>query len=219
MSISCRCSSCCLLGALNGAQRTTKMPTAHVEIRYVPAKNLRWVCLKMGYTPNYSHLVGIMISKTIGFRGTQHFQTNPYRCFKNWGKISPPGLVVCSTQNYWLGISTQHTKKVLKNRHHIRLETAMGCFSGCNGHVSPVGGFKMFQDVSRCFKYFAWLRFFQTYFSSLIGMMIPKKHQKTRYFFYKGIEPPVCGLVPLTNIKFPQRPDPAVCRIAGRPVQ
>jgi hypothetical protein len=38
---------------------------------------LTWVCLKMGYTPNYSHLVGIMISKTIGCRGTQHFQTNP----------------------------------------------------------------------------------------------------------------------------------------------
>ena len=30
----------------------------------------KWVCLKMGYTPNYSHLVGIMISKTIGCRGT-----------------------------------------------------------------------------------------------------------------------------------------------------
>ena len=29
-----------------------------------------WVCLKMGYTPNCSHLVGIMISKTIGCRGT-----------------------------------------------------------------------------------------------------------------------------------------------------
>ena len=29
----------------------------------------KWVCLKMGYTLNYSHLVGIMISKTIGFRG------------------------------------------------------------------------------------------------------------------------------------------------------
>ena len=28
-----------------------------------------WVCLKMGYPPNYSHLVGIMISKTIGFFG------------------------------------------------------------------------------------------------------------------------------------------------------
>ena len=36
-----------------------------------------WVCLKIGY-PNYSHLIGIMISKTIGFRGTQHFQTHPY---------------------------------------------------------------------------------------------------------------------------------------------
>ena len=37
-----------------------------------------WVCLKIGYIPNYSHLIGIMISKTIGFRGTRHFQTNPY---------------------------------------------------------------------------------------------------------------------------------------------
>ena len=32
----------------------------------------------MGYTPNYSHLVGIMISKTIGFFGVHYFQTNPY---------------------------------------------------------------------------------------------------------------------------------------------
>ena len=31
----------------------------------------------MGYTPNYSHLVGIMISKTIGFFGVHYFQTNP----------------------------------------------------------------------------------------------------------------------------------------------
>ena len=30
----------------------------------------------MGYTPNYSHLVGIMISKTIGCR-VHYFQTNP----------------------------------------------------------------------------------------------------------------------------------------------
>ena len=29
-----------------------------------------WGCLKIGYIPNYSHLIGIMISKTIGFRGT-----------------------------------------------------------------------------------------------------------------------------------------------------
>ena len=42
-----------------------------------------WVCLKMGYTPNYSHLVGIMISKTIGYNGVHHFQTNPYQIIKN----------------------------------------------------------------------------------------------------------------------------------------
>ena len=30
---------------------------------------LTWVCLKIGYIPNYSHLIGIMII-TIGFRGT-----------------------------------------------------------------------------------------------------------------------------------------------------
>ena len=28
-----------------------------------------WVCLKIGYIPNYSHLIGIMISKTIGYNG------------------------------------------------------------------------------------------------------------------------------------------------------
>ena len=30
----------------------------------------KWVCLKIEYIPNYSHLIGITISKTIGFRGT-----------------------------------------------------------------------------------------------------------------------------------------------------
>ena len=32
------------------------------------------------YSQWNNHLVGIMISKTIGCRGTNHFQTNPYRC-------------------------------------------------------------------------------------------------------------------------------------------
>ena len=32
-----------------------------------------------GFTSQWnSHLTGIMISKTIGFRGTRHFQTHPY---------------------------------------------------------------------------------------------------------------------------------------------
>ena len=34
----------------------------------------KWVCLKI-YSQWNSHLIGIMISKTIGFRGTTHFQT------------------------------------------------------------------------------------------------------------------------------------------------
>jgi len=37
-----------------------------------------WVCLKIGYIPNYSHLIGIMISKTIGFRGTVFSDTPIY---------------------------------------------------------------------------------------------------------------------------------------------
>ena len=37
---------------------------------YPTERGNKWVCLKMVYTPNYSHLIGIRISKTIGFRGT-----------------------------------------------------------------------------------------------------------------------------------------------------
>ena len=32
----------------------------------------------VGYIPNDSHLVGVMISKTIGFRGLAYFQTHPH---------------------------------------------------------------------------------------------------------------------------------------------
>ena len=41
----------------------------------------KWVCLKIGYIPNYSHLIGIMIisqSLTIGFRGTLFSDTPKY---------------------------------------------------------------------------------------------------------------------------------------------
>ena len=38
----------------------------------------------MGYTPNYSHLVGIMISKTIGCRGTL-FSDKPIYIFQKLG--------------------------------------------------------------------------------------------------------------------------------------
>ena len=42
-----------------------------------------WVCLKIGYIPNYSHLIGIMISKTIGYNGVhnifRHTQINNFQ--------------------------------------------------------------------------------------------------------------------------------------------
>ena len=37
----------------------------------------RWLCLKIGYPQWNSNLIGKLISKTIGFRHTWHFQTNP----------------------------------------------------------------------------------------------------------------------------------------------
>jgi hypothetical protein len=42
----------------------------HLESRDEHNIHNIWVCLKIGYIPNYSHLIGIIISKTIGFRGT-----------------------------------------------------------------------------------------------------------------------------------------------------
>ena len=36
-----------------------------------------WKQQKIGYIPNYSHLIGIMISKTIGFR-VHYSQTHPF---------------------------------------------------------------------------------------------------------------------------------------------
>ena len=48
----------------------------------------KWVCLKMGYTPNCSHLVGIMISKTIGCR-VHYFQTNQMS-----SKPGPPWITI-----------------------------------------------------------------------------------------------------------------------------
>ena len=44
-----------------------------------------WVCLKIGYIPNEIAIKnGIMISKTIGFRGTNHFQTHPFMTSWDW---------------------------------------------------------------------------------------------------------------------------------------
>ena len=41
-------------------------------------KRFVWVCLKIGYIPNYSHFIGIMIIHQWVIRGLAHFQTYPY---------------------------------------------------------------------------------------------------------------------------------------------
>ena len=47
-------------------------------VKIFPTKPIQWVCLKIGYIPNYSHLIGIMIINHWVQWGTQHFQTHPY---------------------------------------------------------------------------------------------------------------------------------------------
>ena len=75
-----------------------------------------WVCLKIGYIPNYSHLIGIMISKTIGFRGTQHFQTHPFgvpidqaRAPRptSWSAFCGPSAVACRAPRRGMAIPPQ----------------------------------------------------------------------------------------------------------------
>ena len=39
-----------------------------------------WVCLKIGYISNYSHLIGIMISKTIGYNGVHNIFRHTHMC-------------------------------------------------------------------------------------------------------------------------------------------
>ena len=40
------------------------------------------VCLKIGYIPNYSHLIGIMIINPTGLGVLTYFQTHPYIAMK-----------------------------------------------------------------------------------------------------------------------------------------
>ena len=68
-----------------------------------------WVCLKIGYIPNYSHLIGIMISKTIGFRGTLFSDTPICILFvwKSYHMLSPLLPFMDATSAPW-----SHLKKI-----------------------------------------------------------------------------------------------------------
>ena len=56
-----------------------------------PVLFLMWVCLKIGYIPNYSHLTGIMIL-TIGFRGTLFSDTPMWFWSPKFTGCSVPNL-------------------------------------------------------------------------------------------------------------------------------
>ena len=66
-------------------------PSSRLRRAELPTLESLWVCLKMGYTPNYSHLVGIMIinTLTIGCRGTL-FSDKPLYVLRNMQRTSCP---------------------------------------------------------------------------------------------------------------------------------
>ena len=86
------------------------------------------------YTRNYSHLVGIMISKTIGYNGVPYFQTNPhsffsacsFRCLGSWPIDAPTVLIrvfgsqglgqnLRDTMKWWRRLTiSQNTSKYIK---------------------------------------------------------------------------------------------------------
>ena len=69
-----------------------------------------WVYLKIGYFPNYSHLIGIMISKT------HYFQTHPCHCELLRGATRPRGapnaiflqLMLQLFEEHWYVLSFQN---------------------------------------------------------------------------------------------------------------
>ena len=87
---------------------------------------VKWVCLKIGYIPNYSHLIGIMISKTIGFKGLAYFQTHPNSYRKVWvghqrnlGRSSElPGVFPTSHGSWCCAVAEPHLKLFAMSTSH-----------------------------------------------------------------------------------------------------
>ena len=98
-----------------------------------------WVCQKMRYTPNYSHLIGIMISKTIGCRGLAYFQTNPHKDllqinYYGW-KLECVGIIggTCISNNIW------NTALACLNIGYLHgFSSAYGCFNGEKDRLSTI---------------------------------------------------------------------------------
>ena len=79
-----------------------------------------WVCLKIGYIPNYSHLIGIMIINH-GFRGTLFSDTPIYQSFHNQGLLDEQMVD---------GDSPWPTEKNMKKPHGIQVMKIRKKFKG-----------------------------------------------------------------------------------------
>ena len=81
-----------------------------------------WKCWV--YSQWNSHLIGIMISKTIGFRGTQHFQTHPYDTYDTYENLCIL-LSFCAFPQNCCSISSQFTPPEIvlwrSQNHHLSL--------------------------------------------------------------------------------------------------
>ena len=124
----CFCSCCCC--RLNKARKRV-MFQEQVTWRWI---NTQYEYRNMGLSKNRvysqwnSHLIGIMISKTIGFRGLAYFQTNPYGLVQWLHMVVDGGFSICKVlplivslvrifyfyANDWI-ISGDYTLFVIKN--------------------------------------------------------------------------------------------------------
>ena len=74
----CRCHMQCSKGAPSWQERRWELWKLKSFFQHMGLSENRV------YSQWNSHLIGIMISKTIGFRGTRHFQTHPYKMYESW---------------------------------------------------------------------------------------------------------------------------------------
>ena len=79
----------------------------YIYIQYHTIYNIIWVCLKIGYIPNYSHLIGMMISKTIGSLGYNIFRQTQMKFLACRLHISMQLRLCCSRMGQGYGLSDE----------------------------------------------------------------------------------------------------------------
>ena len=102
-----------------------------------------WVYLKIGYTPNYSHLVGIMIINHWVKRGVPYFQTNP---FGGLYHIFHLQWIIMDLSNFWdvsIHFGWEGSSFVLRpsRRSKFLICALTGCRARISREFTPAGRF------------------------------------------------------------------------------